>query len=92
MSAMTVIGTELLALRTELEQTKKALAELQQALDFFINDADIFAAGEAAAWRKAKRVVASGATETSGDVTVGKNLPQAPIRTESNNIGGALPL
>lgn len=71
---------------------EEELAQLKQALDRFICDGDVFAPAESAVWRKAKRAAASETTESTGDVTVGKNLPQPPTRLIGNNIGGALPL
>lgn len=82
-------ANDIQALRAELEATKKQLDELTRTLHVYF---DTLPSDQSVLWRKAKRVVASGETETPGDVTVGKNLPQAPTRTVANNIGGALPL
>lgn len=74
-------ASEIKVLRAELEATKKALADLQRALDSFF--VDTLSRDHYTAWKRAK----SGVTETPGDVTVGKNLPQAPTRTISNGVG-----
>lgn len=68
------------ALEQELAETKKALAELQRTLDAYFST---LSSDQYRAWKRAK----SGETETPGDVTVGKNLPQAPTRTISNDVG-----
>lgn len=75
-------AADIQALRNELAQLKATLEVYFEGLpqEQFV------------AWRKAKRAAASGVTETPGDVTTGKNLPQAPTRLVGNNIGGALPL
>lgn len=76
---------EIQSLRDELTTVKEELAQLKVTLDVFF---DTLSPDEYTAWRRAKR----GVSEMPGDVTVGKNLPQAPTRLVGNNIGGALPL
>lgn len=82
-------GASIRALCTELEQATQELAQLKATLDAYFEG---LPQEQFVAWRKAKCTVASGETETPSDVTVGRNLPQAPTRTVANNIGGSLPL
>lgn len=76
------VATEINVLRAESVETKKALADLQRALDSFFAT---FPREQHAAWKRAK----SGETETFTDVTAGRNLPAPVVKTTLNNIGGA---
>ena len=75
-------ATEIRALGAELDETKKALADLQRTLDAYFST---LPREQYAAWKRAK----SGETETSTDVTAGRNLPAPVVKTTLNNIGGA---